>query len=642
MENTAYGERLASVRFRQSQAQEHRNAELQRHVVVLAECDQHIVALVEEEAALLQSRREAFASEQKGDRALPARQAAELPPTDMPRLGEPRAAPPGFPAPAAGARLSPRPNPSPKPTTLERRGVTDMPQRELRGLLVGRGRREPAASAVAPPARITDTRPYAGRAELLGGPPLAAPDGGRWADSSPPRETGPTPNPQVSGAGFGPGHHLEALFMRAEAAAGLSAPGGPIGSGGAPAVATNAVGARSGVDWAADTLPVSAVSEAFEDAFPGVRRGTPAAPPIKQKWMEDSQWREAEFPTLGGSGAAARPAGAWGGGLAAKLRAAEPAASVAVPAAPARLPVEEYEEMCKLRKKGDPRDDRKRRSLVHAKKDFEYIEGAKVNGVFQRCVNVVDGLELHQEVLSIAEQAMMVDHIEQWVALGRADKLRRRTFSAPRRWAKGKGRVTVQYGCCYNYADGQEGRRPGIIPEEVVEPLPPVLQALVRRLVRWGVLPAFKAPDSAIINIYEPQDCIPPHIDHHDFMRPFCTLSLLSGESIMFGARLVPEGPGHFVGSTFYLPLPVGSCLVLKGNGGDVAMHCVPPVERRRMSITLRRMGNQFGEKVRNEIKRIQRQEGPSQALAPRRYGTDDYEDSEPEAGRSSRRGSWR
>ncbi len=36
--------------------------------------------------------------------------------------------------------------------------------------------------------------------------------------------------------------------------------------------------------------------------------------------------------------------------------------------------------------------------------------------------------------------------------------------------------------------------------------------------------------------------------------------------------------------------LPAGSCLVLKGNGADVAQHCVPPVKRKRMSITLRRM----------------------------------------------------
>lgn len=64
----------------------------------------------------------------------------------------------------------------------------------------------------------------------------------------------------------------------------------------------------------------------------------------------------------------------------------------------------------------------------------------------------------------------------------------------------------------------------GTIPEEVVEPMPRVLQALVRRLVRWGVLPAAKPPDSAIINIYEPEDCIPPHIDHHNYTRPLCTL----------------------------------------------------------------------------------------------------------------------
>ena len=43
-----------------------------------------------------------------------------------------------------------------------------------------------------------------------------------------------------------------------------------------------------------------------------------------QEWMDDSQRREAEFPTLSGSGASARPVGAWGGGLAAKLRAAAP------------------------------------------------------------------------------------------------------------------------------------------------------------------------------------------------------------------------------------------------------------------------------------------------------------------------------
>lgn len=33
--------------------------------------------------------------------------------------------------------------------------------------------------------------------------------------------------------------------------------------------------------------------------------------------------------------------------------------------------------------------------------------------------------------------------------------------------------------------------------------MPPLLQALCRRLTRWGVLPAAKEPDSAIVNVYE-------------------------------------------------------------------------------------------------------------------------------------------
>lgn len=45
--------------------------------------------------------------------------------------------------------------------------------------------------------------------------------------------------------------------------------------------------------------------------------------------------------------------------------------------------------------------------------------------------------------------------------------------------------------------------RAGIIPEEVVEPMPPLLRALCRRLTRWGILPAAREPNSAIINIYE-------------------------------------------------------------------------------------------------------------------------------------------
>ena len=45
---------------------------------------------------------------------------------------------------------------------------------------------------------------------------------------------------------------------------------------------------------------------------------------------------------------------------------------------------------------------------------------------------------------------------------GKQGRLKGRTFSAPRKWARGKGRITCQFGCCYNYAIDSEGRRPGV------------------------------------------------------------------------------------------------------------------------------------------------------------------------------------
>ena len=57
---------------------------------------------------------------------------------------------------------------------------------------------------------------------------------------------------------------------------------------------------------------------------------------------------------------------------------------------------------------------------MQAKKDFVYMEDARVSGQLRRRVNVAEGLELHCEVLSITEQALMVHHIEEWVQQGRA------------------------------------------------------------------------------------------------------------------------------------------------------------------------------------------------------------------------------
>ncbi|GAB4848479.1 RNA demethylase alkbh9b [Ancistrocladus abbreviatus] len=221
---------------------------------------------------------------------------------------------------------------------------------------------------------------------------------------------------------------------------------------------------------------------------------------------------------------------------------------------------------------------------VKRKKDFICLE--RVNG---KPVNILQGLELHTGVFSAAEQKRIVDFIYDLQEMGQRGELKERTYSAPRKWMRGKGRQTLQFGCCYNYATDKNGNPPGILQNEVVDPVPPLFKVIIRRLVRWHVLPPSCVPDSCIVNIYEEGDCIPPHIDNHDFVRPFCTISFLSECNIVFGMDLKAVSPGDFSGS-FAIPLPVGSVLVLNGNGADLAKHCVPAVPTKRVSITFRRM----------------------------------------------------
>lgn len=92
--------------------------------------------------------------------------------------------------------------------------------------------------------------------------------------------------------------------------------------------------------------------------------------------------------------------------------------------------------------------------------------------------------------------------------------------------------------------------------------MPLILQAISDRLVRWNIVPAHRRPDSAIVNIYNEGDCIPPHIDHNNFLRPFVTISLLSESPISFGLNIKPHGPGEFE-APCHISLPRGSCLVL-------------------------------------------------------------------------------
>lgn len=110
----------------------------------------------------------------------------------------------------------------------------------------------------------------------------------------------------------------------------------------------------------------------------------------------------------------------------------------------------------------------------------------------------------------------------------------------------------------------RNGNRPGILRSEEVDRLPPLFKEIVKRMVSWNILPSTCIPNSCIVNIYEEGDCIPPHVDHHDFVRPFCSLSLLTECNIVFGSTLKVVGPGDFSGPVS-IPLPVGYvCLIFQ------------------------------------------------------------------------------
>ncbi|KAL0726105.1 hypothetical protein Bca4012_022198 [Brassica carinata] len=232
------------------------------------------------------------------------------------------------------------------------------------------------------------------------------------------------------------------------------------------------------------------------------------------------------------------------------------------------------------------REEREQYRFVNVKRMKVFSCFEKVKG---RRVDILEGLELHTGVFSAAEQKRIVDYVYELQEKGRKGELQERTFTAPHKWMRGKGRVTIQFGCCYNYATDKAGNPPGILQHGAVDPIPSLFKVIIRRLVGWHVLPPTCVPDSCIVNIYDEGDCIPPHIDNHDFLRPFCTVSFLSECDILFGSNLKIEGPGEFSGS-YSLPLPLGSVLVLQGNGADVAKHCVPAVPKKRISITFRKM----------------------------------------------------
>jgi len=211
---------------------------------------------------------------------------------------------------------------------------------------------------------------------------------------------------------------------------------------------------------------------------------------------------------------------------------------------------------------------------------MEHIDGDRVN--------VLEGLALHKEVIPVAMEKDLIAWTEMMMGRGRTGCLRgdtylQSTYLDPITGARGEGRIVMQFGVFYDYAAHC------ICPELPVEEMDATLEALVDRLVSVGALPASVRPDTCIVNVYNKGDNIPPHIDHTDYPRPFSTLSLESEAEIVMGTKIALLGNGQFKAG-FAETLPTRSLLVLSGNGANLAKHCIPAVQCRRISITLRKM----------------------------------------------------
>ncbi|XP_020598667.1 uncharacterized protein LOC110038240 [Phalaenopsis equestris] len=150
------------------------------------------------------------------------------------------------------------------------------------------------------------------------------------------------------------------------------------------------------------------------------------------------------------------------------------------------------------------------------KRKFEFYE--EVQGRF---VNILEGLELYTRVFSESDERSILD-------------------------------------CIFDFRD-----RAAVI----------ILQMIDREICQGSL-----DMTSCIINIYD-EDCIPPHIDHHDLLRPFFTVSFKGKSNILFGKEIDIVGSVEFRG-VVEIPLLVGSVFVLKGvlkgNEADVTKHCIP------------------------------------------------------------------
>ena len=226
----------------------------------------------------------------------------------------------------------------------------------------------------------------------------------------------------------------------------------------------------------------------------------------------------------------------------------------------------------------------------------------------------VPGLKVYENVLTDAQHDKVFEWLLQTLEQGRNGNLTGNTYAPiPDKWKqRNQSREMLQFGV-YTHSNRVE-------TDVVVQPMPVVLLEVVESLRKHGVYAKDEddssitqplasstkhLPDSCTVNLYNPGQWIPPHIDNPQFERPIVTVSLRSTQVMTAGRGMRwPEGkdpsdvfaegsdPAQRSGEEAIICLPKNSAVSLRGDAADVYEHAVPPVSDFRASLTFRKLGD--------------------------------------------------
>ncbi|KAK6940872.1 hypothetical protein RJ641_030403 [Dillenia turbinata] len=192
-------------------------------------------------------------------------------------------------------------------------------------------------------------------------------------------------------------------------------------------------------------------------------------------------------------------------------------------------------------------------------------------------VNVVKGLKIYEDIFNETELSKLNDFVNELRVAGQNGELSGESYILFNKQIKGNKRELIQLGAPIF----------GQIKEEAtsnIEPIPPLLQAVIDHLVQWHLIPESRKPNSCIINFFDEGEYSQPYLKPPHLEQPISSL-LLAESNMAFGRTLVGDNEGNFKGPLM-LSLKEGSLLVMRQNSADMARHVMCQSANKRISIT--------------------------------------------------------